>query len=52
LATILSLAFLPQSGVGQTPTLDKLNLDSIKAPQCLDFNQDNICEFIVLANGT
>jgi hypothetical protein len=52
LAIILSLAILPQSSQGQIPTLDKLNLDSSQSPQCLDFNQDKICEFIVLANGT
>jgi hypothetical protein len=49
---VLSSAILPQSGFGQIPTLDKLNLDSNQSPQCLDFNQDKICEFIVLANGT
>jgi hypothetical protein len=43
---------LPQATFGQIPTLDKLNLDSSQSPQCLDFNQDKICEFIVLANGT
>ena len=52
LAIILSLATLPQVSVGQTPTLDKLNLENSQSPQCLDFNQDKICEFIVLINGT
>jgi hypothetical protein len=49
---VLSLAILSQSGFGQIPTLDKPNLDNNQSPQCLDFNQDKICEFIVLTNGT
>jgi hypothetical protein len=52
LAIVLSLAILPQANFGQIPTLDKLNLDNNQSPQCLDFNQDKICEFIVLTNGT
>lgn len=35
------------------PTLDKLNIENgEQRQQCLDFNKDKICEFIVLANGT
>jgi hypothetical protein len=49
---LISLTILPQLGFGQTPTLDKLSLENSQPPQCLDFNQDTICEFIVLANGT
>jgi hypothetical protein len=52
LAIILSLAIFPQASLGQIPTLDKLNLDTNQSPQCLDFNQDKICEFIILINGT
>jgi hypothetical protein len=52
LVIILSLAILPQATFGQIPTLDKLNLNSSQSPQCLDFNQDKTCEFIVLSNGT
>jgi hypothetical protein len=46
------LAILSKVSFGQIPTLDKLNLDSNLSPQCLDFNQDKICELVVLANGT
>jgi hypothetical protein len=42
----------PQLNLGQTPTLDRLNLENSQSAQCLDFNQDKICEYIVLANGT
>jgi hypothetical protein len=49
---LLTLTIIPQPSVGQIPTLDKLNLESNEAPQCLDFNQDKICEYIVLINGT
>jgi hypothetical protein len=52
LITILSLAAFPQYGFSQIPTLDKLNLEAGQSPQCLDFNQDKICEYIVLLNGT
>jgi hypothetical protein len=52
LAIVLSLAILPQASFGQIPTLNKLNLDNNQSPQCLDFNQDKTCEFIVLLNGT
>jgi hypothetical protein len=51
LAIVLLLAILSQASFGQIP-LDKLNLDNNQSPQCLDFNQDKICEFIVLTNGT
>ena len=34
-------------GQGQTTTIT-----SITTRQCIDFNQDRICEFILLANGT
>jgi hypothetical protein len=41
------------SSFGQIPTLNKLNIEnSEQQQQCLDFNQDKTCEFIVLANGT
>jgi hypothetical protein len=43
---------MPQLSLGQIPTLDKLNLENSQTTQCLDFNQDKICEYIVLANGT
>ncbi|HEU4443172.1 MAG TPA: hypothetical protein VFR94_00700 [Nitrososphaeraceae archaeon] len=49
---ILSFAILPQLTFGQTPTLDKLSIENSQSPQCLDFNQDTICEFMVIANGT
>src|SRR5215207_6035468 len=53
LLAVLCLAILPQVSFGQTPTLDNLHLGSNQPqPQCLDFNQDRVCEFIVLANGT
>jgi hypothetical protein len=52
LAIVLSLAILPQTSFGQIPTPDKLNLDDGPTPQCLDFNQDNVCESLLLANGT
>ena len=32
--------------------LDKPNLENSQSPQCLDFNQDKICDYMVLANGT
>jgi hypothetical protein len=49
---VLSLAILPQAGFSQTSTLDKPNLDSTQSSQCVDFNQDKTCEYVVLANGT
>jgi hypothetical protein len=52
MAITLFVAILPQISIGQIPTLDKLNLDSCQSPQCLDFNQDRICDFIVLTNET
>jgi hypothetical protein len=52
LVAILFLAILPELSFGQIPTLDKLELESSSHPECLDFNQDTICEFILLANGT
>jgi hypothetical protein len=52
LIAILSLATFPQYGFSQIPTLDKLNLEAGQSPQCLDFNQDKICEYLVLLNGT
>jgi hypothetical protein len=53
LLVILSLAILPQVSFGQTPTLDNLHLSSNEPqPQCLDFNQDRVCEFVVFTNGT
>lgn len=51
-AIVLSLAVTPQLSFGQISTLDKPSLDNNQLPQCLDFNQDNICESIVLVNGT
>jgi PsbP-like protein len=50
LLIILSLMILPQASFGQISTLNRPNLDN--SQQCVDFNQDKICEFIVLANGT
>ena len=50
---ILSLTTnFAQLSFGQIPTLDKLNLEGNLSPQCLDFNQDGICEYMLLANGT
>jgi hypothetical protein len=34
-----------QLNLGQTHTLNKLNLENSQSTQCLDFNQDKICEY-------
>lgn len=52
MAIILFLAILPQAGFGQISPLNRPNLDNSQLPQCVDFNQDKICESIILANGT
>jgi hypothetical protein len=49
---ILNQKTQPQLNLGQTPTLNKLNLENSQSTQCLDFNYDKICEYIILANGT
>lgn len=51
LIAVLLVVTLPPVSFGQIPTLDKLNIEnSEQQQQCLDFNKDKICEFIVLAN--
>ena len=44
---------MPQGSFGQIPTLDQQHLTSNQPqPQCLDFNQDKVCESLLLVNGT
>jgi hypothetical protein len=48
---VMTFAFasllVPVYGYSQGPTATLLTQQ-----QCLDFNQDKICEYVVLANGT
>jgi hypothetical protein len=48
LITVVLSVIVPASAYGQTTVLNS----NATPNQCLDFNSDKICEYIILANGT